>query len=57
MALSFIILDLIGQEITRALVDPDFSEFEVKRIDPYYVCFTEYDKTIPNVYVAFKLKN
>lgn len=45
-----------AREITRALVDPDFSEFEVKRIDPYYVCFTEYDKTIPNVYVAFKPK-
>lgn len=43
-----------AREITRALVDPTFSEFETKKLDLNYVCFTEYDKTMPNVKVAFK---
>lgn len=43
-----------AREITRALVDDDFDGFETKKINPYYVCFTEYDKTIPNVRIAFK---
>ena len=42
------------REITRALVDNDFSEFETKELNLYYVCMSEYDKTIPNVQVAFK---
>lgn len=50
-----------AREITRALVDNDFNEFETKKdLNLYYVCFTEYDKTMPNVKVAFKptkLKN
>ncbi len=43
-----------AREITRALVDNDFNEFETEKLDLYYVCFTEYDKTMPNVHVAFK---
>ncbi len=36
------------REITRAFVDDDFDGFERKaRPDVYYVCMTEYDKTIP----------
>ena len=27
-----------------------------KDLNLYYVCFTEYDKTIPNVNIAFKPK-
>ena len=49
-----------ARELTRALVDPNFNEFETQNLDLYYVCCTEYDKTIPNVHVAFKpeiLKN
>ncbi|MBQ0004816.1 MAG: 2,3-bisphosphoglycerate-independent phosphoglycerate mutase [Clostridiales bacterium] len=44
-----------AREITRALVDPDFSGFERKKIcsDLCYVCMAEYDATMPNVTVAF----
>ena len=44
-----------AREITRALVDKNFNEFETEKdLNLYYVCFTEYDKTIPNVKIAFK---
>ncbi len=49
-----------AREITRTLVDPDFNEFETKKMELYYVCFKQYDETIPNVHIAFKpqeLKN
>ena len=49
-----------AREITRSLVDPEFKEFETEDLNLYYVCFTEYDETIPNVHIAFKaeeLKN
>ena len=49
-----------AREITRTLVDNDFNEFETKKLDLYYVCFTQYDETMPNVQIAFKkelLKN
>ena len=43
-----------AREITRAIVDKEFSEFETKKMDLYYVCFTNYDETMPNVHIAFK---
>lgn len=45
-----------AREITRTLVDPDFSGFERKNgfFPLYYVCMTQYDATMPNVEVAFK---
>ena len=43
-----------AREITRAIVDNDFHEFEKKLLDVYYVCFTCYDETMPNVNIAFK---
>lgn len=50
-----------AREITRAIVDPEFKEFNTKQFNNlYYVCFTQYDETMPNVQVAFKpeqLKN
>ena len=49
-----------AREITRTLVDNEFNEFETKKLDLYFVCFTQYDETMPNVNVAFKpttLKN
>ena len=50
-----------AREITRALVDPNFDGFETKKdLNLYYVCFTSYDETMPNVHIAFKkepLKN
>lgn len=44
-----------AREITRSLVDPEFSGFERKNgIFPLtFVCMTQYDKTMPNVSVAF----
>ncbi len=51
-----------AREITRTFVDPDFSGFEREGgcFSLNYVCFTEYDATMPNVSVAFmpeELKN
>ena len=43
-----------AREITRALVDPDFDGFETKKMNLTFVCFTQYDETMPNVKVAFK---
>ena len=51
-----------AREITRTLVDPDFTGFERKNgfFPLTYVCMTQYDATMPNVQVAFhpqSLKN
>lgn len=51
-----------AREITRTFVDPDFKGFERRNgfFPVKYVCFTQYDATMPNVSVAFKpqsLKN
>lgn len=50
-----------AREITRAFCDPEFKGFaREKLLDITYVCFKDYDETIPNKYVAFKketLKN
>ena len=43
-----------ARQITRALVDKDFNEFETKKMNLYFVCFTSYDETMPNVHIAFK---
>ena len=44
-----------AREITRAFCADEFTGFErEKRLDLTYVCFTEYDETIPNKSVAFK---
>lgn len=45
-----------AREISRTFVDPEFSGFErAKGFFPlFYVCMTQYDKTMPNVKVAFK---
>ncbi len=43
-----------AREITRAFCDDEFTGFaREKRLDLTYVCFTEYDPTIPNKDVAF----
>ena len=50
-----------ARELTRTLVDPEFSEFETKKLDLDFVTFTNYDETLlPYVNIAFKkvaLKN
>ncbi|MBP1571371.1 MAG: 2,3-bisphosphoglycerate-independent phosphoglycerate mutase, partial [Oscillospiraceae bacterium] len=45
-----------AREITRSLVDTDFDGFARKDTNLLlnYVCFTQYDATMPNVDVAFK---
>ncbi len=43
-----------AREITRTLVDEDFNEFETKKMNLFFVCFTQYDETMPNVKIAFK---
>lgn len=43
-----------AREITRTLVDKDFNEFETKKMNLFFVCFTQYDETMPNVKIAFK---
>ncbi|NLJ31364.1 MAG: 2,3-bisphosphoglycerate-independent phosphoglycerate mutase [Clostridiales bacterium] len=45
-----------AREITRTLVDPDFSGFPRRNgfFPLTYVCMTQYDATMPNVLVAFK---
>ncbi len=43
-----------AREITRVFVDPDFNGFEREYKEVFYVCMTQYDKTMPNVKVAFK---
>ena len=43
-----------AREITRAFCDDDFKGFDRdKRLDITYVCFSDYDPTIPNKEVAF----
>ena len=51
-----------AREITRTLVDPDFTGFERKKgfFPVHFVCMTQSDATMPNVDVAYKpqsLKN
>ncbi len=44
-----------AREITRVLIDKDFSEFETKKdLNLFFVCMTQYDETMPNVKIAFK---
>ena len=43
-----------ARQITRAIVDEEFNEFETKKMNLYFVCFTSYDETMPNVHIAFK---
>ena len=43
-----------AREITRTIVDPEFCGFEREFFNTYFVCMTQYDKTMPNVDVAFK---
>lgn len=44
-----------AREITRAFCDPEFKGFERTRLQNLvYVCFKDYDETIPNKLIAFK---
>jgi len=43
-----------AREITRTIVDEEFTGFKRKFFNTYYVCMTQYDAAMPNVDVAFK---
>ena len=43
-----------ARQITRTFVDPDFDGFERDYFPLHFVCMTQYDKTMPNVSVAFR---
>ena len=42
-----------ARQLTRALTDENFNEFETKKMNLYFVCFTNYDETLSNVHIAF----
>lgn len=42
-----------ARQLTRAFCDPEFKGFEREFMPLTYVCFTDYDATIPNKEVAF----
>lgn len=42
-----------AREITRSIVDTDFSGFEREYFKTHYVCMTQYDVTIKGVHVAY----
>lgn len=49
-----------ARQLTRVFCDPEFSGFERKYFPVTFICFTDYDATIPNKEVAFvkeKLSN
>ena len=43
-----------AREISRVFVDPEFDGFKREYRPMHYVCMTQYDKTMPNVDVAFR---
>ncbi|SFP98408.1 phosphoglycerate mutase [Lachnospiraceae bacterium XBB1006] len=43
-----------ARQITRAFCDPEFSGFERTFMPLTYVCFKNYDETIPNKLIAFE---
>ena len=43
-----------AREITRTFVDNAFDGFAREYFPVYFVCMTQYDKSMPNVHVAFK---
>jgi len=42
-----------ARELTRALADPEFRDFERPFLRPHFVCMTQYDAAMPGVHVAF----
>lgn len=45
-----------ARQITRAIVDNDFDGFKREKVlgKFFFLCFTRYDETLPNVHIAFK---
>ncbi len=45
------------REITSALTQKDFPEFDMKKMDLHYCCMTRYDETFNGLYVLFEKDN
>lgn len=43
-----------ARELTRAFCDDKFTGFEREFLDLYFVCFKDYDESIPNKHIAFE---
>lgn len=43
-----------AREITRSIIDEDFTGFDREYFPTYYVSMTQYDKTFKNIHVAYK---
>ncbi len=43
-----------AREMTRAFCDDKFTGFERPFLNTYFVCFKDYDETIPNKHIAFQ---
>lgn len=43
-----------ARQITRAFCDDKFTGFDRSKLDVVYVCYTQYDVTIPNTLIAFE---
>lgn len=46
-----------GRELTEALSQQDFPEFEMRKLDLYFVTLTNYDETYKNVKVVYNKDN
>jgi 2,3-bisphosphoglycerate-independent phosphoglycerate mutase len=46
-----------GREITQALTQRDFDEYQMRKLDLDYITFTNYDETFNNVKVIFEKDN
>ncbi len=46
-----------GREITRVLTQSDFPEFDMARIELYYLTMTNYDHTFNNIHVIYDKEN
>jgi 2,3-bisphosphoglycerate-independent phosphoglycerate mutase len=46
-----------GRQLTQALTQDDFPEYEMKKMPLYYVTLTKYDDRFENVYVVYKKDN
>lgn len=46
-----------GRQLTEALTQQDFPEFEMKKIPLYFVTLTKYDDNFTNINVVFKKEN
>ncbi len=46
-----------GRQLTEALSQKDFPDFDMKKLPLYYVTMTNYDETFQNIYVIYEKDN